>query len=66
MEHCLLCVCSVHRPSEQLVPKDDILMGDDAGHVNLFSMTSDDFGLKQSKSKKKSQILVIDSKRFKK
>nr|XP_060632847.1 WD repeat-containing protein 64 [Anolis sagrei ordinatus] len=64
MEHCLLSVCSVHRPAELLV-KDDILMGDDAGFVNLFSMTSDDFGLKQSKSKKKSQIMVIDSKKFK-
>ncbi|XP_062831112.1 WD repeat-containing protein 64 isoform X2 [Anolis carolinensis] len=64
MEHCLLSVCSVQRPAELLV-KDDILMGDDAGFVNLFSMTSDDFGLKQSKSKKKSQIMVIDSKKFK-
>ncbi|XP_061482380.1 WD repeat-containing protein 64 [Rhineura floridana] len=64
MEHCLLCVCTIHRPAELLV-KDDILMGDDGGYVNLFTMTSDDFGLKQSKSKKKAQIMVIDSRRFK-
>ncbi|XP_062981483.1 WD repeat-containing protein 64 [Elgaria multicarinata webbii] len=64
MEHCLLCVCAIPRPAELLV-KDDILMGDDGGYVNLFTMTSDDFGLKQSKSKKNAQIMVIDSKKFK-
>ncbi|XP_044307140.1 WD repeat-containing protein 64 [Varanus komodoensis] len=64
MEHCLLCVCAVPRPVELLV-KDDILMGDDGGYVNLFTVTSEDFGLKQSKSKKKTQIMVIDSRRFK-
>ncbi|KAJ7342090.1 hypothetical protein JRQ81_008822 [Phrynocephalus forsythii] len=64
MEHCLLCVCAVQRPAELLV-KDDILLGDDGGYVNLFTMTSDDFGLKQSKSKKQKQIVVLDSKKFK-
>ncbi|XP_015280051.1 PREDICTED: WD repeat-containing protein 64, partial [Gekko japonicus] len=63
MEHCLLCICSVYHPTELLV-KDDILMGDDGGHVNLFTLTSDDFGLKQTKSKKKAQIQVLDSKKF--
>ncbi|XP_060098123.1 WD repeat-containing protein 64 [Heteronotia binoei] len=63
MEHCMLCICSVYHPTEQLV-KDDVLMGDDAGHVNLFTLTSDDFGLKQSKSKKKAHIQVLDSKKF--
>ncbi|XP_077201090.1 WD repeat-containing protein 64 isoform X2 [Paroedura picta] len=63
MEHCLLCICSVHQPAEQLV-RDDILMGDDGGHVNLFTLTSDDFGLKQSKSKKQAHIQVLDSKKF--
>nr|XP_056709319.1 WD repeat-containing protein 64 [Euleptes europaea] len=61
MEHCLLCVCSVYQPAEQLV-KDDILMGDDGGHVNLFTLTSDDFGLKQSK--KKAHVQILDSKKF--
>ncbi|XP_054828108.1 WD repeat-containing protein 64 [Eublepharis macularius] len=64
MEHCLLCICAVYHPTEQLV-KDDILMGDDGGYVNLFTLTSDDFGLKQSKSKKKKHIQVLDSKKFK-
>ncbi|XP_033001327.1 WD repeat-containing protein 64 [Lacerta agilis] len=63
MEHCLICVCAVQRPAELLV-KDDILLGDDAGYVNMYTMTSDDFGLKQTKSKKK-QIIVIDSRKFK-
>ncbi|XP_048361047.1 WD repeat-containing protein 64 [Sphaerodactylus townsendi] len=61
MEHCLLCICAVYQPAEQLV-KDDILLGDDGGHVNLFTLTSDDFGLKQSK--KQAQIQVLDSKKF--
>ncbi|XP_020643114.3 WD repeat-containing protein 64 [Pogona vitticeps] len=64
MEHCLLCVCAVQQPAELLV-KDDVLLGDDGGYVNLFTMTSDDFGLKQSKSKKQKQIMVLDSKKFK-
>ncbi|KAH0622524.1 hypothetical protein JD844_024906, partial [Phrynosoma platyrhinos] len=63
-EHCLLCVCAIQRSSELLI-KDDILMGDDGGYVNLFTMTSDDFGLKQSKSKKKAQMMVIDFRKFK-
>ncbi|KAM9156359.1 WD repeat-containing protein 64 [Pangshura tecta] len=63
MEHCLLCVCTVNL-GDQLA-KDDILMGDDGGHVNLFTVTSDDFGLKQSKSKKKSQLQILDSRKFK-
>ncbi|XP_053157119.1 WD repeat-containing protein 64 isoform X2 [Hemicordylus capensis] len=65
MEHCVLCVCAIHRPSELLM-KDDILMGDDGGYVNMLTMTSDDFGLKQSKSKKKTQLMVLDSKKFQK
>ncbi|EMP37508.1 WD repeat-containing protein 64 [Chelonia mydas] len=63
MEHCLLCVCTVNL-GDQLA-KDDILMGDDGGHVNLFTVTSDDFGLKQSKAKKKSQLQILDSRKFK-
>ncbi|XP_053238609.1 WD repeat-containing protein 64 isoform X1 [Podarcis raffonei] len=64
VEHCVICVCAVQRPAELLV-KDDILLGDDGGYVNMYTMTSDDFGLKQSKAKKKAQIMVIDSRKFK-
>ncbi|XP_034966417.1 WD repeat-containing protein 64 [Zootoca vivipara] len=64
VEHCVICVCAVQRPAELLV-KDDILLGDDGGYVNMYTMTSDDFGLKQSKAKKKAQVMVIDSKKFK-
>ncbi|KAJ6664662.1 hypothetical protein lerEdw1_006235 [Lerista edwardsae] len=64
MEHCLLCICSIQRPAETLM-KDDVLLGDDGGFVNMFTLTSDDFGLKQTKSKKNKQIIVLDSKKFK-
>ncbi|XP_026560791.1 WD repeat-containing protein 64 [Pseudonaja textilis] len=64
MEHCLLSVCAIPHPSELLV-KDDILLGDDGGFVTLFTLTSDDFGLKQTKSKKKLNMLIINSKKFK-
>ncbi|KAG8123535.1 hypothetical protein E2320_018885 [Naja naja] len=64
MEHCLVSVCAIPHPSELLV-KDDILLGDDGGFVTLFTLTSDDFGLKQTKSKKKLHMLIIDSKKFK-
>lgn len=64
MEHCLLSVSAIPRPSELLV-KDDILLGDDGGYITLFTLTSDDFGLKQTKSKKKLHMLIIDSKKFK-
>ncbi|XP_060548356.1 WD repeat-containing protein 64 isoform X2 [Pantherophis guttatus] len=64
MEHCLLSVSAIPRPSELLV-KDDILLGDDGGFVTLFTLTSDDFGLKQTKSKKKLHMLIVDSKKFK-
>ncbi|NWI16934.1 WDR64 protein, partial [Crypturellus soui] len=63
MENGLLCVCTV-TASDHLA-KDNILMGDDGGYVNLLTVTSDDFGLKQSKAKKKSQFHVLDSKNFK-
>ncbi|XP_047559838.1 WD repeat-containing protein 64 isoform X2 [Lutra lutra] len=45
--------------------RDDILLGDDGGFVNKFTVNSDDFGLKQAKSKKKLQSQVLDSKNFK-
>ncbi|KYO23820.1 WD repeat-containing protein 64 [Alligator mississippiensis] len=63
MEHCLLCVSTVNISDQQA--KDDILMGDDGGHVSLLTVTSDDFGLKQSKAKRKSQLHVLDSRNFK-
>ncbi|NXE47650.1 WDR64 protein, partial [Casuarius casuarius] len=63
MENGLLCVCTV-TASDHLA-KDNILMGDDGGYVNLLTVTSDDFGLKQSKAKKQSQFHVLDSKNFK-
>ncbi|XP_069340750.1 WD repeat-containing protein 64 [Eulemur rufifrons] len=63
MDHCLLCVCVVSLPDH--LCRDDILLGDDGGFVNRFTINSDDFGLKQAKSKRKSQTQVLDSKTFK-
>ncbi|XP_012785922.2 WD repeat-containing protein 64 isoform X1 [Ochotona princeps] len=63
MDHCLLCVCVVPMP-EQLY-RDDILFGDDGGFVSRFTVNSVDFGLKQTKSKRKFQNQVLDSKNFK-
>lgn len=63
MDHCLLCVCTVSLPDQ--LCRDDILLGDDGGFVNKFTVNSDDFGLKQAKSKKKLQTQVLDSKNFK-
>nr|XP_020837725.1 WD repeat-containing protein 64 isoform X7 [Phascolarctos cinereus] len=63
MDHCLLCVCVV--PMTDHLCRDDILMGDDGGFVNRFTLNSDDFGLKKSKNKKKMQSQILDSKNFK-
>ncbi|XP_072588991.1 WD repeat-containing protein 64 [Vulpes vulpes] len=63
MDHCLLCVCVVSLPDQ--LCRDDILLGDDGGFVNKFTVNSDDFGLKQAKPKKKLQNQVLDSKNFK-
>uniref|UniRef100_A0A8C0CD91 WD repeat domain 64 n=1 Tax=Balaenoptera musculus TaxID=9771 RepID=A0A8C0CD91_BALMU len=63
MDHCLLCVCVVSLPDQ--LCRDDILLGDDGGFVNKFTVNSDDFGLKQAKSKKNLQNQVLDSKNFK-
>ncbi|XP_040595092.1 WD repeat-containing protein 64 isoform X2 [Mesocricetus auratus] len=63
MDHCLLCVCVVPLPDQ--LCRDDILLGDDGGFVNRFTVNSDDFGLKQAKTKKKLQTQVLDSKNFK-
>ncbi|XP_006868644.1 PREDICTED: WD repeat-containing protein 64 [Chrysochloris asiatica] len=63
MDHCLLCVCVVPLPDQ--LCRDNILLGDDGGFVNRFTVNSDDFGLKQAKTKKKLQNQVLDSKNFK-
>ncbi|XP_028611118.1 WD repeat-containing protein 64 [Grammomys surdaster] len=63
MDHCLLCVCVVPMPDQ--LCRDDILLGDDGGFVNRFTVNSDDFGLRQAKTKKKLQTQVLDSKNFK-
>uniref|UniRef100_A0A8D1K181 WD repeat domain 64 n=1 Tax=Sus scrofa TaxID=9823 RepID=A0A8D1K181_PIG len=63
MDHCLLCVCVASLPDQ--LCRDEILLGDDGGFVNKFTVNSDDFGLKQAKSKHKSQSQVLDSKNFK-
>ncbi|XP_057626751.1 WD repeat-containing protein 64 [Chionomys nivalis] len=63
MDHCLLCVCVVPLPDQ--LCRDDILLGDDGGFVNRFTVNSDDFGLKQAKTRKKLQTQVLDSKNFK-
>uniref|UniRef100_A0A672VCQ1 WD repeat domain 64 n=1 Tax=Strigops habroptila TaxID=2489341 RepID=A0A672VCQ1_STRHB len=62
MENCLLCVCTVTMPKQ--VAKDTILMGDDKGYVYLLTVTSDHLALKKCKSKKASQLQVLDSKTF--
>nr|XP_058934943.1 WD repeat-containing protein 64 isoform X1 [Kogia breviceps] len=63
MDHCLLCVCVVSLPDQ--LGGDDILLGDDGGFVNKFTVNSDDFGLKKAKSPQKLQNHVLDSKNFK-
>ncbi|XP_077024577.1 WD repeat-containing protein 64 isoform X2 [Tamandua tetradactyla] len=63
MDHCLLCVCAVALPDQ--LCRDDILLGDDGGFVTRYTVNSDDFGLKQAKTKKKLQNQVLDSKNFK-
>ncbi|KAF6274867.1 WD repeat domain 64 [Rhinolophus ferrumequinum] len=63
MDHCLLCVCVVSLPNQFC--RDDILLGDDGGFVNKYTVNSDDFGLRQAKSKRKSQSHVLESKNFK-
>ncbi|XP_006761405.1 PREDICTED: WD repeat-containing protein 64 [Myotis davidii] len=63
MDHCLLCVCVV--PMSDQLCRDDILLGDDGGFVNKFTVNTEDFGLKQTKTKKKVQNQVLDSKDFK-
>ncbi|XP_069890358.1 WD repeat-containing protein 64 isoform X1 [Dipodomys merriami] len=63
MDHCLLCVCVVTLPDQ--LCRDEILLGDDGGFVNRFTVNSDDFGLKQAKTKKKVQSQILDSKNFK-
>ncbi|XP_028013882.1 WD repeat-containing protein 64 isoform X2 [Eptesicus fuscus] len=63
MDHCLLCVCVV--PLSDQLCRDDILLGDDGGFVNKFTVNTEDFGLKQTKTKKKLQNQVLDSKDFK-
>uniref|UniRef100_A0A8C2VJD0 WD repeat domain 64 n=1 Tax=Chinchilla lanigera TaxID=34839 RepID=A0A8C2VJD0_CHILA len=63
MDHCLLCVCVVPLPDQ--LCREDILLGDDGGFVSRFTVNSDDFGLKQTKIKKKLQNHILDSKNFK-
>ncbi|XP_075060895.1 WD repeat-containing protein 64 [Mixophyes fleayi] len=63
MEHCLLCVCTVI--SEDQTLKDDILIGDDAGFVTLFTIGSEDLKIPKSSSKKISQPIILDSRIFK-
>ncbi|KAM6127983.1 LOW QUALITY PROTEIN: WD repeat-containing protein 64 [Pterocles gutturalis] len=62
MENALLCVCTVTM-SDNLA-KDNILMGDDKGYVQLLTVSSDHLGLKQHKDKKESQLQVLDFKTF--
>ncbi|KFR16641.1 WD repeat-containing protein 64, partial [Opisthocomus hoazin] len=62
MENGLLCVCTVTMPDH--LAEDNILMGDDKGYVHLLTVTSDHFGLKQSKGKKESKLWVLNSKSF--
>ncbi|NXL81335.1 WDR64 protein, partial [Leptocoma aspasia] len=62
MKNSLLCVCTVTMADN--LAKDTFLMGDDKGYVYLFTITSDDFIMKQSKAEKESQFKVLDSESF--
>ncbi|KAM5191587.1 WD repeat-containing protein 64 [Mantella aurantiaca] len=63
MKHFLLCVCAVNSQEDSM--KDEILVGDDAGYVSLFSIASVELNPPHSKSRVLSQPLVLDSEKFK-
>ncbi|XP_072263163.1 WD repeat-containing protein 64 [Pyxicephalus adspersus] len=62
MEHCLLCVCVVNSHEDSV--KDEILVGDDAGFVRLFSFAGSELHPQHSKTKVFSQSVVLDSRKF--
>ncbi|XP_069619042.1 WD repeat-containing protein 64-like [Ranitomeya imitator] len=62
MEHCLLCVCTVVSQGQYL--QDDILIGDDAGFVSLYSISNDELKVEDLKSTKMSHPGVLDARRF--
>ncbi|XP_040275714.1 WD repeat-containing protein 64 [Bufo bufo] len=62
MEHCLLCVCTVISQDQSM--QDDILVGDDAGFVSLYTISSDDLKVQHSKSRKMSHPVALDSNNF--
>ncbi|XP_075715028.1 WD repeat-containing protein 64 [Rhinoderma darwinii] len=63
MEHCLLCVCTVISQDQTL--QEDILVGDDAGFVSLYSISSADLKIQHSKSNKIFHPVALDSSKFK-
>ncbi|XP_069818176.1 WD repeat-containing protein 64 isoform X2 [Dendropsophus ebraccatus] len=62
MENCLLCVCTVISQDQSL--QDDILVGDDAGFVSLYSISSNELQVQHSKSRKMSHPVTLDSSKF--
>ncbi|XP_077106118.1 WD repeat-containing protein 64 isoform X2 [Ranitomeya variabilis] len=62
MEHYLLCVCTVVSQGQYL--QDDILIGDDAGFVSLYSISNDELKVEDLKSTKMSHPGVLDARRF--
>ncbi|XP_073408522.1 WD repeat-containing protein 64-like [Dendrobates tinctorius] len=62
MEHSLLCVCTVISQGQYL--QEDILVGDDAGFVSLYSISNDELKVEDLKSAKMSYPGVLDARRF--
>ncbi|XP_066461118.1 WD repeat-containing protein 64 [Eleutherodactylus coqui] len=62
MEHCLLCICAVISQDQSL--QDDVLVGDDAGFVSLYSISSDELKLQLSESSKMIHPNTLDSRKF--
>ncbi|XP_018409962.1 PREDICTED: WD repeat-containing protein 64 [Nanorana parkeri] len=60
--NCLHCICTVNSQDDSV--KEEILVGDDAGFVTLFSIASTDLHPDHSKSKVLSQSVVLDSGKF--
>ncbi|XP_073492996.1 WD repeat-containing protein 64 [Phyllobates terribilis] len=62
MENCPLCVCTVISQGQYL--QDDILVGDDAGFVSLYSISNDKLKGEDLQTTKMSHSVVLDSRRF--
>ncbi|KAM3936512.1 WD repeat-containing protein 64 [Leptodactylus fuscus] len=63
VEHCLRCICTVISQDQSL--QDEILVGDDAGFVSLYSISNDDLKVQDSNPIKMSDPVILDSSIFK-